>query len=217
MAIASSESGAVAFLDRDGARLVRESPLELDPPARALAFAGDDIALLQDDSVRRPDHDTPIPVPPGARAIAFTMGGGLLVGLAERLFRFGDHPLEFALSAGFGLRAIAVDPGGYWLGGAACVAGFRPAAEGLVQRRSYDVEAPVRALAYGPDGAVYALLESGALLRDGEQRAVLDAIGIARAGKRLLALRNRLVEDITRYVAPPPEKGPEFVLPPCDS
>jgi len=216
VAIASSESGAIAFLDCGGARLVHGAPCDLDPPARALAFRGDDLALLAGDFVRRPGRDTPIPLPPGARAIAFTKGGGLLVGYADRLLRFGDHPLEFPLPSGFDLRAIAVDPGGYWLGGAATVAGYRPAAGGLAERRSYRVESPVRALAHGPDGAVWALLEDGALLREGERRAVCEAVGIARAGNRLLALRNRLVDDITRYVPPPPEEGVAFVPPPCE-
>jgi len=155
-------------------------------------------------------------VPPDARAVAFTMGGGLLVGCSATLLRLGDHPLELPLPDGFDLRAVSVDPSGYWLGGAHAVIGMHPAPGGLAPRREYAVPAPVRSLAYGPDGVMYALLADGALWRDGEPCGRIDAVGVARAGRRLIAL-GTAIEDLGRFVPPPPEKGPEFVLPPCDA
>lgn len=197
-------------------RLWFRGPHDLESPASALAFADERVVLLFGDEVRPFGGDGGVPVPPGARAIAFTMGGGLLVGTIEALFRLGDHPLEHVLPEGFGLRAICVEPGGYWLGGARRVIGFRPGPDGLSVRREFAVQSPVRGLAHGPDGAVYALLENHHLLRDGEHRGDCDAVGIARSRSRLLALGKRSVDDITHFVAPPPEKGPDIVLPACD-
>lgn len=167
--------------------------------------------------MRRFGVELAIPIAPGARAIAFSMGGGLLVGYAERLVRLGDHPLEFPLPAGFDLRAIAVDPGGYWLGGASELIGLRPARHDLAPRAECSVKSPVRALAYGPDRSIYALLEDHGLLRDGELLAVVEACGLARSGGRLLALTSDAIADITHFVATPPAKSPQIQLPGCDS
>ncbi|MHC4938401.1 MAG: hypothetical protein ACYTHK_05480 [Planctomycetota bacterium] len=187
----------------------------LDPPARAIAFAGDRLALLCGDEVRTLGVDVGIPLEGGARAIAFTMGGGLLVGYPGKLVRLGDHPLEVELP-GLEVTAIAADPGGYWIGGNALI-GFRPTQDDLAERARYEIDSPVRALAYGPDASMYALLEDGRILRDGELRGEVEAIGLTRSGGRLLALTEDAILDVTHVVDSPPEELAEFDLPGCGS
>ena len=172
-------------------------------------------ALLVGDEIRRVDKPTPIPIEPGARALAFTMAGSVLLAYPDRLVRLGEHALAFEVD--FELRALATDPGGYWLGGDRLVRGYRPTAGGVTPRAEYTVPSAVRSLAYGPDGSIYALLEDGSVLRDGERRASTDAVGLARAGARLLALTPRGIEELPDVVPPPPEAGLEVELPACDS
>ena len=214
--IVASEDGALAVLDRGGARVCLESRHELAGVARGLAFHGDQLALLIGDEIRRLNTDVVISLPSGARAIAFAMSGSLLVGFADRLVRFGDRALEISLPDGFDLRSMTVDPGGYWLGGARSIVGYRPTPDGVSVRAEWPTNAPVHALSPGPDGAVYAL--AGAeFLRNGEVVGEVDLVGIARRGKDLIGLGADSLVDLNRYVPAAPTELPEIEFPPCES
>lgn len=214
--LATSENGALAVLDRDGARVCVDAPHDLSPPARALAFWGDQLALLVGDEIRRLGEDGAVSIPPDARAIAFAMSGSLLVGFADRLVRLGDRALEVSLPDGFDVRSMTVDPGGYWLGGASSIVGYRPTANGVAVRAEWATTAPVHALSPGPDGAIYALAGAD-LLRNGEIKAQVNLVGLARCGKNLVGLRSDSLVDLNEFVPTPPSERPDIEFPPCES
>jgi hypothetical protein len=231
-AFAVSESGQVAVLDRGGARLLfgREEPLET--PATALAFHGDSVAVLFHDRVVTFGRDRgvvgAVPVREGATALAISFSGGVLVGYGPSAHgvvveRLGENPLALYKPTGFAVRALAVDTGGFWMGGDTRLIGFRPTLGGVTIRADLPIDAAARAMAIGPDGSLYVLLADGRRLvrvRDGVATdagaADEELCGIARRGPRLLGCGATDLVDLSRHVLPPPEKGPEFQLPACD-
>ncbi|MEM8886061.1 MAG: hypothetical protein AAGD14_18495 [Planctomycetota bacterium] len=217
-AFVRSDEGRLACLDEEGTVLWLDERHELPAPAMALAFHGEDLAILADDALWRWGAKGTIPVPPGARAIAFTMGGGLLLGCPRQLFRLGDHPLELTLPEDFDLRALAVDTGGFWVGGATEVIGYRPVPGGVAERRRIPVSAPVRAMAPGPDGRLYLLLEPGReVYCETEHRgtATRDLFGMVREGPRLVGLADEGLAELSRFVGDAPD-APDIEIPNCD-
>ena len=215
--IVSSETGALAVLDRGGARLFfGDRAHELAAPARGLAFFGEQLGLLVGDEVQRPGEERAIPLEPGARAIAFAFSGSLLVGYPQRIVRLGDRPLALDLPGAFDLQTIVADPGGFWVGGAKGMIGFRPTPEGAAIRAEWRTGAPVESMTPGPDGSLYALSD-GALWRGGERVADVACRGLARQGRALVGLTENSVVDLTRYVPDAPEDLPDIQLPACES
>jgi len=233
LAFAVSDSGTSACLDRGGERLWFEGEHALEAPALAIAFHGETLAVLEEGRVYTLDRAGTVlgvvPVPEHATALAVSMGGGLLIGFAGSahgrvLVRLGDHPLELTKPAGFAVRSLAVDSSGFWIGGDSEVVGYRPTLGGVTQRARLTVNAATRAMAVGPDAALYVLLADGRRLvriRDGEATdagvAAEELCGIARRGRALVGCGASGELDLTRLVPVAPDEGPHFELPSCDS
>jgi len=233
VAFAISESGLVACLDRGGARLrFAGDERVFDPPAGALAFQDDVLTVLDVDRVVTIGRGRGVlsvtPVRAVATAVAVTMSGGLLVGYGGSdhgivVERFGEHPLELRSPPGFAVRALAVDTGGFWVGGDRRLIGYRPALGNVTLRADLPLDAAARSMAVGPDGALYVLLADGRRLvrvKDGhaEDAGTSDEelAGIARHASRLVGCGASATVDLSAFVLPPPEKGPEFVVPACE-
>jgi len=232
VAFAIAESGLVACLDRGGARLLfGDEERFFDPPAGALAFHDDILTVLDVDRVVTfgPGRGVlgVVPVKAGATAVAVSMGGGLLVGYGESehgiiVERLGANPLEIRTPAGFSVRALAVDTGGFWAGGDRRLIGFRPTLGSVTVRADLPLAAAARAMTVGPDGALYVLLSDGRRLvrvREGhaEDAGISDEelCGIARHGRSLIGCGATRTVDLSALVPPPPEKGPEYSVPAC--
>ena len=233
VAFAIADSGLVACLDRGGARLRLDGEERtFEPPAGALAFHEDVLTVLDVDRVvsfgRNRGVLSVVPVRAGATAVAVTLGGGLLVGYGESdhgiiVERLGDHPLELKSPVGFAVRALAVDTGGFWMGGDRRLLGYRPTLGGVTLRADLTLDAAARAMTIGPDGALYVLLADGRRLvrvREGEAKdagvSPEELCSIARHAGSLVGCGATSVIDLSAFVLPPPEKGPEFSLPACE-
>jgi len=233
VAFAIAESGLAACLDRGGSRLLLgDEEREFDLPATALAFHDEVLTVLDVDRVVAiaPGRGvlSVIPVKAGATAVGVSMGGGLLVGFGESehgtiVQRLGEHPLEIRSPAGFTVRALAVDTGGFWAGGDRRLIGFRPTVGSVTVRADLPLPAAARAMTVGPDGALYVLLSDGRRLVRVKDGQATDAgtsdeelCGIARYGRQLLGCGASATVDLSSMVLQPPEKGPEFSVPACD-
>ncbi len=216
--------------------------LELVEPGRCVRFFEEQpIVLTTDNELVRLKADgsrgASIRVKNDPRAFAVTPSGSAIVvygrhGVAEHgvlLERLGDNPLAWTDAPLVDATAVTCDPGGVWVAGTgrdqplSRVVYMRPVPNGYEPIHTVALPRPARALAVGPDGALYVVLEPGESLVRVERgrpaapkRVAAPVRDLVRVGGSLWGCGPRGVVALDAFL-PPPAEPSAFTPPPCTS